>query len=359
MKKGKLIALIMLIIFCFGMLNAGDFEETLSQMLEKNAKLYAQPLVTGFGSSMNSGLYKKVKCKTGILPIPIGFDIGIITSVSLVSDEDLTFDFDLSSDLDLDFGSIDPSLPNITVKMSDIYNETEVPTVCGEQDEITVTRKTQTEVVSALVNAMPGTVTEKQAYEIALNNSYSSVKGLMQEISLVGSGIPVVPSANIQLNVRVPFGIEFSLRGAPEYESPDVGKIQMIGFGVRKSVPVPIIDVSAGAFYQTLSIGDVFEAKNINIHAEVGKTLGVPGFKFSPYLGVGMDKSTVDLSYTIVDGDLPGMDGDQEVSFTMEGENTLRVNVGFSLQMALLYLHSEYSVGKYQTASLSVGFIFK
>ena len=72
-----------------------------------------------------------------------------------------------------------------------------------------------------------------------------------------------------------------------------------------------------------------------------------------------MDKSTVDLSYTIVDGDLPGMDGDQEVSFTMEGENTLRVNVGFSLQMALLYLHSEYSVGKYQTASLSVGFIFK
>ena len=364
MQKKKIFIVMMLIVFCFGILTAGDLEENLSVMLANNAEMYVQPLVTGFGSSMNSGLYKRAKCTTGKLPLPIGFDVNIIVSASLVPDEDLNYDYYfMDNTIDFDLQSIDASLPNVTMSMSDLYtaDKDETPTISGDEEGAVITPKTQSDVIDALIAEMdPANSTVETAYRAALNSSYSSISSLIPEFQFPdGSNIPAIPSANVQLNVRIPFGIELGLRGAPPYEIPNVGKLKMLGFGVRKNIPVPIVDVAVGGFYQILTIGNVFEAKNINVHTEIGKTLGIPGFKISPYLGVGMDKSTVDLTYTILGGTIPGNSEDQEIEFNMEGENKFRTNLGFSLQIALLHLQGEYSIGKYQSATLNVGLTFK
>ncbi len=364
MQKRKIFIVMMLTVFCFGILTAGDLEENLSLMLENNAEMYVQPLVTGFGSSMNSGLYKRAKCTTGKLPLPIGFDVNIIVSASLVPDEDLNYDYYfMDNTIDFDLQSIDASLPNVTMSISDLYtaDKEETPTISGDEEGAVITPKTQSDVIDALIVKMnPATSIEETAYRAALNSSYSYISNLIPQFQFPnGSNIPAIPSANVQLNVRIPFGIELGLRGAPPYKIKDVGEFKMLGFGVRKNIPVPIVDVAVGGFYQILTIGDVFEAKNINVHTEIGKTLGIPGFKISPYLGVGMDKSTVDLTYTILGGTIPGNSEDQEIEFNMEGENKFRTNLGFSLQIALLHLQGEYSIGKYQSATLNVGLTFK
>ena len=364
MQKRKIFIVMMLTVFCFGILTAGDLEENLSLMLENNAEMYVQPLVTGFGSSMNSGLYKRAKCTTGKLPLPIGFDVNIIVSASLVPDEDLNYDYYfMDNTIDFDLQSIDASLPNVTMSMSDLYtaDKDETPTISGDKEGAVITPKTQSDVIDALIVEMdPANSAEETDYRDALNSSYSNISSLIPQFQFPdGSNIAAIPSANVQLNVRIPFGIELGLRGAPPYKIKDVGEFKMLGFGVRKNIPVPIVDVAVGGFYQILTIGDVFEAKNINVHTEIGKTLGIPGFKISPYLGVGMDKSTVDLTYTILGGTIPGNSEDQEIEFNMEGENKFRTNLGFSLQIALLHLQGEYSIGKYQSATLNVGLTFK
>ncbi len=366
MQKRNFFIIIMLTVFCFGILTAGDLEENLSLMLENNAEMYVQPLVTGFGSSMNSGLYKRAKCTTGKLPLPIGFDVNIIVSVSMVPDEDLNYDYYfMDNTIDFDLGNINSSLPDetISLSMSGLYtaDKEETPTISGDEEGAVITPKAQSDVIDALIAEMdPANSTEETDYRDALNSSYSSISSLIPQFQFPdGSNIAAIPSANVQLNVRIPFGIELGLRGAPPYKIPYVGEFKMLGFGVRKDIPVPIVDVAVGSFYQILTIGDVFEAKNINVHTEIGKTFGIPGVKISPYLGVGMDKSTVDLTYTILGGTIPGNSEDQEIKFNMEGENKFRANLGFNLQIALLHLQGEYSIGKYQSATLNVGLTFK
>jgi len=148
MQKKKIFIVMMLTVFCFGILTAGDLEENLSVMLANNAKMYVQPLVTGFGSSMNSGLYKRAKCTTGKLPLPIGFDVNIIVSASLVPDEDLNYDYYfMDNTIDFDLQSIDASLPNVTISMSDLYtaDKDETPTISGDEEGAVMTLRTQAE----------------------------------------------------------------------------------------------------------------------------------------------------------------------------------------------------------------------
>ncbi|MEA1986358.1 MAG: DUF6588 family protein, partial [Candidatus Marinimicrobia bacterium] len=247
--------------------------------------------------------------------------------------------------------------------MSDLYtaDKDETPTASGDGDGAQISAKNQSDVVDALVAEMnPANPTEETQYRTALNNSYSEIQALIPDFQFPdGLDVPIIPTVNIQVNVRVPFGIELALKGLPPYDISDVGEIKLIGAGIRKDLPIPILDVSAGVFYQSMSIGDVLVAKNIAVHAEVGKTLGIPGIKISPFIGAGMDKSTVDLSYTIAGGTLPGVEADKEMSFNMTGENQFRANVGLSLQIAVLHIQGEYSIGKYQAVALNLGVSFK
>jgi len=166
-----------------------------------------------------------------------------------------------------------------------------------------------------------------------------------------------MPQANLRVRIPLlPVNLELSLRGLPEFELDDVGTIAIYGGGLRSSLPVPIIDVAVGAYYQLMKIGDFYEATNMNVHAELGKSLGALGFSISPYVGAGLDQTNVTLSYGFenVDGST------QQLEFSIDGDNSLRYTAGVTLQIPFLYLNAEAAqVGDYQSATLSLGVIFK
>lgn len=357
----KLLSVGMILIFAIGAMGQ-SFEDNLKKLMGKNAQGYVQPLVTGFGVAMNSGLYKKASPKTGLVP-PFGIDFGVVLSAAVVPDSDMEYEYDLSvmkykvdmSDLGIQ------GLGEIELGFDDLYNGTTgyTATIASDADGATVSHKDETSVYKALRAAMLEAnvdLTDVNAADAQIRNVAADVYNGLTDFQFPGGlNLAAVPMAMPQANIRVPFGIELSLRGFPEYELEDIGKISIYGAGIRKSLPVPIVNVAVGAFYQTMKVGDIYEATNLNFNAEVGKSLGIPGFKISPYIGAAMDQTDVTLTYTVDFGDAP-----DDISLKMSGENKIRMNAGVTLQIPLIYINAEVAqVGDYKAGTVAAGFIFK
>ncbi len=362
MKWFKSLAILLLIAGFGSNLVGQDLQGSLSKFLEDNAKSYIQPVMTGFGTSMNSALYKKANCKTGLIP-PFGFDAGIAVSISVVPDADMSFVPSLTENtITFDLGSLTSGQINQVVELpfEDLYsaNQETTPTIAAATDEKGMVLQPKSS--SDIFNTLASKLSASDADKLALMRSAveQSISNTVQPFAFPdGLGASLVPAAALQANIRLPFGIEISGRGLPvEMEVPNVGKFTMYGLGVRKSLPVPIFDVTVGGMYQQLTLGDMIESTNMNYHAEIGKSLGIPGFKISPYVGAGMDNTSVTLKYDFIDSNT----GETiPINFDFKGDNGMRLNAGVSLQLPLLYLHAEVSQGTYQSASLSAGFIFK
>ena len=381
LKKLMCLFIVPLLLVPITGLRAQSLEENLQQMLGENARGYVQPLVTGFGAGMNSGLYRKASTATATLPLPIGLDVGLLVTASAVPESGMKFKYSMLENT-INFplsgislpGSVPASLRpgDVTLTFADIYDNggvTETPTVASDEDGVALVTRTPGEVYTALKNQL---VSEQgmnandvdaylQPYILSFLNS--NLESIAPDFHYPdGLELSAVPTANIQANVRIPFGIELQARYVPEYEISDkLGKFSMYGAGLRKSLPVPIVDVSVGAFYQVMKVGSLLEATNINYHAEVGKQLPIPLIKITPYIGAGYDQTTINLSYTIPANTIPGIDEDKEMSFDLEGENNVRLNAGLTLQVIpLTYINAEIAlVGDYQVATLSLGIMFK
>jgi len=339
-----------------------SLEESLGSFLEDNATMYMQPLVTGFGTSMNSGLIKKAKSETGLIP-PFGLDLGLVVSLAQVSDEDMNFEFDLSENtLAIDLATLTNNAVNETVILTfdEIYtpDKETTPTIAGDEEGVMLNPKNSSDLYDALYSKL--SAEQKTAFDLLPRSTVeSNLSGVVQAFQFPdGLDLGVMGVPMFQANIRVPFGIELTARGVPSVDIEDVGKFEMFGGGLRKSLPVPIVNAAVGGMYQTMKFGEFFEATNINIHAEVGKSLGAFGFAISPYVGAGYDMTSVSLGYTY--DPLPGQTGDEvDMNFDFEGENGMRLTAGLSLQIPLIYVHAEVSQGTYKSASVSAGLIFK
>ncbi|HDT12064.1 MAG TPA: hypothetical protein ENO01_00250, partial [Candidatus Marinimicrobia bacterium] len=299
-------------------LRAQSLEESLQRMLGENARGYVQPLVTGFGAGMNSGLYRKASTATATLPLPIGIDVGLLVTASAVPESGMKFEYSMMEN-EIVFPLSQISLPagipaslrpdDVTLTFEDIYNNygvNETPTIASDEDGVVLETRTANEVYTALKNQLVtgqgmnanDVDTYLQPYLLSfLNSNLTTIAPTFPFPD--GLGLAYVPTASIQANVRIPFGIELQARYVPEYEiSEEFGMFTMYGAGLRKSLPVPIVNVSVGAFYQVMKVGSIMEATNINYHVEVGRRLPIPIIKITPYIGAGYDQTTINLSYT-------------------------------------------------------------
>ncbi|MCK5521072.1 MAG: hypothetical protein KAI81_08160 [Candidatus Marinimicrobia bacterium] len=364
MKKLRLLISVFTILGLSTSIFAQDIEETLKQLFEDNATSYMQPMVTAFGTAMNSGLYKKAKASTGLIP-PFGIDVGIVIGLAEVSEDDFYYDFVLPDEM---FTISIPgvgTIPGIEIEIpfSDIYETPEAPTIAAPKDEGSpvVTPRSNNDIIESMeANLGPDELKVFNAMKLSgdLDREIDKIPSFTVPVAGLGLKYGLAPMLNA--NIRIPFGIELSVRGLPEFELPDdLGTFSMYGGGIRKDLPVPILDVTAGAMYQIMKIGDVFSATNINVHAEVGKSLGIPGFKISPYVGAGFDQTNVNLAYTFDPDGIANNGDEQDMDFDFKGENGLRLTAGFSFQIPFLYIHAEVSEGTYKAASVSAGFIFK
>jgi len=361
-------SVLVIVALLVGLAGAQSIEEKLSEMASKNAKLYVTPLVTAFGSGMNSGWFHSAKPHK-----LLGFDIGVRAMLVQVPTDQKTFNFDLSA--------IDPiteSVPlgllgtkTITLDPDVVYPDREVPTFFGK-DEAAVIEADDEGIVAdiesqLLTQGVPQTVLDQPNIHSNLLTIANNIPDLTPPI--IGTNLKSLPLAAPQAAVglsipTLPIKAEVVVRALPEVELKDVGKFKFLGFGGKLAldpfIPIPMfpVNISLGAYLQKMSIGKVFETNHSLYTLMVGKDLSVLLFGVGVYGGVGMEKSKVRIKYTYnpenPDPNDPIAPGTQ-IKFDLTGENKFRTTLGAHLRLAVFDISADYSMGADNVLTAGLG----
>lgn len=356
----KVLVLILTLTFTVGAFGQ-SLEENLGSMLSDNAEMYLQPLGDAFGAAMNSGWYHRSKVHK-----MLGFDISAKAFVAAVPEESEFFNFALNENVmefDLD-AMVGQDINPLELTFADIYYEsdTRTPTFFGPADSagLLVTNQAhlaglfenhlRTEMTALLtaqgVNAalIPGMVDQA----ISSANISGEVAALDLDFPLPpGIGLPALPLVMPQFALGLPLGIELTLRGFPEAEIEDIGTFSMYGGGVRVNIdqfiPIPLfpVDITAGAFYSQMSIGDLIESSNTSIGLQVGKSVNLLIFGLGVYVDAAYEMSSLSIGYD-VDPSF-GIENNR-IQFDMETDPGLRLGAGLHLKLIpLTYLNVHVS----------------
>jgi len=325
---------------------ASKFEDDLRKLAGQNAKNYVSPLATGLGMSMNSGIYRTAKVHK-----LLGFDVAINFSGFAVPKDKTTYNFELP-DLNFAYQGTEVSLSG-----NELYGGTngqgpEVPNLFGERGTTTLTAD-QGYARTTIANAL-GADPNSQAVN-NLVNQYAvplTVPG--------GIGIRFAGAPSAQAAVGLPMGTELQVRYTPKMDlGHGIGTFSVTGGGLRISIdqfiPIPLfpVDIAAGVFFQKTELGPV-SLNNSILHAEVSR--GLPFI--TVYGGLGLEKSTMKVDYTIDLPSNPALDG-QEVNFKIDGDNQFRATVGARFKILIFNLNADYSIGAFSAANVGIGLSFR
>lgn len=355
----KLFSVLFLLLFASLTLNAQTFEETVGKLSSSAGKAYVAPVISAFGSNMNSGWVSKLPAAK-----KVGFtlDLKIVGIGSFFSDDVKTF----SANDEFFFSSaqVDQLLSNSNITPASIgtsnYNSLKQqiqntaftvgfsgPTIVGKKTEYLKVKFPGKTITSGSVNY------NVQAYDLTVKEVY----GFLDEL-------PVFPSGAIQLTAGTVAGTNVSVRFLPSVDIQDLGKFSFWGLGALHNpgawFPNPLpLDLGVGFFYQKLAVGDVFESNATQFGVYAGKTFGGV-VAFSPFIGLTLESSKTSVKYDyksnqVVNGvQVPPV----KISMDLEGENTTGVTVGFNLKLSFFNINADYKVAKTNTvaAGISLGF---
>jgi hypothetical protein len=159
----------------------------------------------------------------------------------------------------------------------------------------------------------------------------------------------IMPTATFQLTVGNVFGTQAVIRYFPPFEENDFPRTTFFGVGARHSVsrylPSSPVDLAGGFFYQKLTIGDIMEAKALAVGAQASKSFSV----LTLYGGLQYETSTLTLSYT-------NTSTNTTVNTDIDGENHVRATAGLTLNLVILNLNADVSVGKVTVLSGGLSF---
>ncbi len=339
-----------------------SLEENLESMLQSNAESYLQPLAEAFGANMNSALYHRSRVhKT------LGFDLGIKTMWAAIPDDALTFQWDLlpENKIEFDIGSINSSydIDPIELGFDDIYDpdQTTTSTMVGDteggtlvvNDDHLITLFTD-HISNELTDSglAPSTV---DAIVTDMGADITSFVANIEDLPLPGGlgfeeGVPM-PLLMPQASLGLPMGIELTIRGIPDFDLPeDMGTFNLIGGGLRLNIdqfiPIPLfpVDITAGAFYQEMNIGDIVSSTNTSVNLQVGKSLSLLFFGLGIYGDIAYDASTLNIGY---DADFTPDDPTDEltrIEFDLETDPGLRFGGGLHITtVPLTYISLGFS----------------
>jgi len=335
-KKGgkmKKAFLSLLLIVMVTVLFAG-VQEKLEQFGEDNGLVYVKPLVTAFGTTMNTGLFNTAKVLK-----PFTFGLNVNTMLAFVPKEDEIFTA-VRPDLYIEHP--------ITGDPIYLYNDPDLEsaTVFGE-DGATFVHNSDLDdpILLALLGLSQDDI---NSLDISLPN---------------GANLPAVPFLMPQFNLGLPFGNEIMIRGFPKVEiNKDVGDFGFWGIGLKHSIdqyiPLIPIDIAVQASYQNLYVGEILTFSNLNANLEVSKKL----LMWTLYTGVGYDKTNVtaeyDYIYQIINEDNEIESIEKNIKFDVDGENEMRMTAGFRFSLLLLKLYADYTISKYPVFNAGIGISF-
>ncbi|RMD50128.1 MAG: hypothetical protein D6830_03465 [Ignavibacteria bacterium] len=349
LKSGFYIFVATIVFFATARTNAQTLDETLSNLGQQAASSYVQPIVSAFGSNLNSGWFNRVP-SSSILGLDI--ELKIVGSGSFFSNDSKTFSADgtfrfTSSQVDqiLSNSGITSSHPAYTsIKNEMLGTDFSVnlsgPTVVGSKSE-------------HLVVTFPGATIQGETIG-ASTIDVNEVTGILEDL-------PALPMGAVQLGIGTVYGTKAFFRGFPSMEVTDVGKVSFFGFGAMHNpavwFPNPLpIDIAVGFFTQTLKVGDLMESKATQFGLFASKTFGI-GVSVTPYLGLTSESSTTTLKYDYT-FDSPAGPQTSHLQFDLEGENTTGVTVGAAFNLIFLNIAADYKIANTNTATLALTFGF-
>ena len=361
----KTLVLLLVVTFLFSLAGAQSLEERLQQLAAKNAKSYVNPLVTAFGTAMNSGWFYTAKPHK-----LLGFDIGLRAMAVTFPEDQKSFTFDFSS-----LGDITQTINiggtnyNLTLHPEDVYPDTKVPTFFGKDepgsipaDQPCIINKINQQLTA---QGVPSQVLNQTAVQ---NNIASIAANIPTIVTPPGTNLPtlplVVPQASVGISLPVlPIKADIVARYLPEMEvSKDIGKFKFMGFGGKLAldpfIPLPLfgVKISAGAFMQKMEIGDVFESNHALYSLMASRDFSLLILGVGLYGGVGKEKSDVKINYTYTNpNDSADPLNGTKVKFDLTGDNSFRTTVGARLRLALININADYSMGADNVATVGVG----
>ncbi len=328
--------------------NAQNLEETLSKLSSSAGKAYVAPVITAFGSNLNSGWVSDLPSKT-----IFGFhiDVKVVAMGSLFSNENKTFStsgnfYFTSSQADQILQNSGVSITNpqyYTIKNSLTSTEQSVnfsgPTIAGSKNEY-------------LKIVFPG----KNVQGVNL----ATTTLLVKEVTGLLDEIPIFPTVAPQLTVGTFMGTNVSFRYLPDVELKDLGKFTFFGVGAVHNLgtwfpnPLPV-DFGVGYFTQKMKVGNILESSASQYGLYVSKTFGII-ISFTPYAGIITEQSKTTVTYdyqsnqTINGVSVPPT----KINFELEGENKTGVVVGFKVHLAAVNINADYKMSNTKTASVGL-----
>jgi len=271
-------------------LHAQDFEDFVRKYTGANGSSYMQPLADAFGANLNSGLYHNAYIQKR------GFQLylGVAAMNAVIPDANKTFQ-----------GTTEGAFaPQQTVTVPTIFGNPELVSVEGE---------------GGTTYIFPG-----------------------------GLGLDNLPLAVPQLTLGSLFGTDATLRWAAYDIGEEVGKVELLGWGIRHSldpyVPLGPLHAAAGFYVQQFTVGDIVDARGWIATLQGSYQWHLLTF----YGGLGYEHSTLDIQYT-------REEDNAEIKFDLTGANTLRATLGLTVNLGPLKVHSDYSLASQSLLTLGVG----
>jgi hypothetical protein len=316
MTSTRLLKIGLVLVLGFGTIPAQDLGDQLRKLGKENAKGYVGPLLAGWGAGLNSGFYH-----TADLHAPLGFDVQVKITLAQLTAGDKVFSYRLPAQITVG--------PQTFVAGTDYPSEVQSSTAVGSKGQTVVQSFSGTELAQ-----LPG-----------------------------GLDMPSAPLIVPQLVIGLPFGFEVMGRFFPTTKLGDVGKINMLGFGLRYDIdqyfPLLPLDVSIHFMTQKLTFQDAGGSDLIKGSAtayglEVSKKILV----LTIYGGVQLE----DASWTVgpYTASVPGSATPVSVEeFTVDSRNSSRLLIGARVQMVVLNLHVDYALATTPVITFGAGITFR
>jgi hypothetical protein len=273
-------------------------EDFVSKYTQENGKGYMQPLADAMGACLNSGWYRGAH----IPMVGLHLTIGVETMWAFIGSSAKTFNAQTGEFF----------YPPQTVK---------APTLFGATQGVTATGTDQSGTPNGTVYAFPG-----------------------------GMNIKRLPILAPQVTIGSIMGTEATVRWFATSSVKDIGKIELIGWGLRHSIsqyiPLLPVDLAAGFFTQSFKVGDIVEATStlVGVQGSVSQSILVL------YGGLGVEFSTLKISY-----DYKNEDVTETIKFDLKGKNKMRMTVGAGLNLPGIKIHADYNISSQSVLSAGIG----
>lgn len=349
-----------------------DLQGTLNKLAGKAALGYIDPITQGFLTNLNGGLFNKApQTKLFGIDIEVGaaFMYTPLGDLPKTFDEQGTFRFNKTQADEIAGNTVATGTPGETtleaalstaLQQSDFNIRISGPTVLGEKAIAGDPNSPQVKIdMNGNVTARiyTGTPFEKDtnfAVNYALKTGLGGVGAL--------SGNAGIPFFAPQVTLGTFFGTKFTLRYVPKITITDVGDLSWTGFGIQHNLgywfPIPVVDVAASFYTQTIKIDPIFEMSGTSFGLTASKQLGFAFLNVTPYAGFMLESSSMTVNITPPAADYgPGITP-PSISFEVEGKNSSRFVIGLGIRLLIININADYNIGKYNsmTAGLALAF---